>query len=154
MKSYLFVLLGFFINFTLYGNELRPCQTVGFDSIVEYAIPEINTMAMDSANLSLPDRDKKIRGLKNCINKYSVCIVEIPPKNSSWLNKKLIEPHNNKFDPVSRALLFGLLQYVDKQNGKQVCIVAMNNFVQAVPWYGVSWVVDRKTIKQYAFWGD
>ncbi len=147
--------LGFFISFPLYsnGNNFKPCQTVGFANIEEYAIPGIDTMTMDSANLSIQGRDEKIKLLKNCINKYSVCIVETPPKNSNWLSEKLIQPDNMNFDPVKRALLFGMIQYIDKKSDNRVCIVAMNNFVQAVPWYAVSWINDGKTIKQYELRG-
>ena len=150
----LFLLLLFFlISLSLHGNKYTPCQIIGYNNVEEYAIPLIGTVAMDSANLSVLNRKKKIRLLKNCINKYSVCITEIPPHNSNWISEKLISPSNINFNPVKRALLFGMIQYVDKENGNKICIIAMNNFVQAVPWYGVSWINDGKIIKQYELRG-
>lgn len=148
------LLAGIFLSSTLHGKELKPCQIIGYDSVEEYAIPGVDTMTMASANMSIQDREQKKNLLKKCINNYSVCIVETPPKNSTWLSEKLIQPINKNFVPGESHLLFGMIQYVDKKTGDKICIVAQNGFSQTVPWYGVSWVNDGKTIKQYEIWDD
>ena len=147
------LLLIFFINFTLYGGTRMPCQIVGFDDVAEEAIPVPGTPS--SIGITNKNREEEIIVLKNCIKKYAVCIVEAPPRNRSWLDTKLIEPSDNKnFDPAETHLIFGVIQYVDKKTGNQICMAAINNVIgRAVPWYGVSWISDRQTIKQYELRG-
>ena len=141
-----------FSSFTIYGSNSKPCQVVGFKIVAEHAIPIAGNMA--SAGISDYDRKKEMRLLTKCINRYSVCIVEVPPKNTSWLSKKLVQPSNNTFDPVDSRLVFGMIQYVDKTSGASICIVAHNSNAQAVPWLGSSWIIDGKQVKEYEFWGD
>ncbi|HBI21235.1 MAG TPA: hypothetical protein DDY37_01375, partial [Legionella sp.] len=91
MRVHIF-LVGVFLSSTLYGNELKPCQIVGFDDVAEVAIPIPGTDA--SVGISSQVREEEKILLRNCIKKYAVCIVEAPPGGLSWLNEKLIEPNN------------------------------------------------------------
>lgn len=140
-------LSGLFLTTILHGNSLKPCQIVGFDKIVEYAIPESRS---EDANLLDSDVYEKVKILKKCISSYETCIVEAQPKSINWLNKKLIKPINNKFDPLKRHLVFGLLQYFDEERNVFVCTVANNSFTLAAPWIGKSWVInDSKIMNKY-----
>lgn len=141
------ILWGLFLPTILHGNSLKPCQIVGFDKIVKYALPESISEDADSLD---GDIYEKIKLLKKCISSYETCIVEAQPRSLNWLNKKLIKPLNNNFDPLRRHLVFGLLQYFDEKRNVFVCTVANNSFTLAAPWIGKSWVTkDSKVIEKY-----
>lgn len=147
-----FLFASLLLNTSLYAQDIKPCQIIGFDDVAEEAIPIAGTTA--SMGISDEDRESEKALLKKCIKNYSVCISEAPPKSSSWLNKKLMAPADkNHFNPVSSRLVFGVVQYFDKKSGNLVCIAAINGITNAAPWYGVSWINDGKTIKKYELRG-
>jgi hypothetical protein len=147
MRSF-YLVLALIISATTYGGSRMPCQYIDFDELVDGGLPPSDMLARDQI-IADKFRKQHIALLQQCIEKYSVCIVEMPPKVSTWFNRKLKLPVDDNFDPTERDLAFGLVQYIDKETGNQICTIANNNFMQAVPWYGFSWVIGNGLIKKY-----
>lgn len=146
------MLAGFLLNYSLYGNALKPCEAVGYEQVAEYAIPSED--GTGTAYITIPGRKRAIKLLKECLHGSAVCIIEADLQSSNWLSEQLIEPADRDFDSVDRRLVFGLLQYVDKKSGSSICIVAGNTFAHAVPWIGESWVIKEGNINEYELYGD
>ncbi len=140
--------MGLLLSSILHGQELKPCQKIDFSAVAEYAIPNLDRTT--SGGISANDIKQESAFLKKCIKKYSVCIIENPPNNSKWVNKRLIAPaFDENFNSGDTDLVFGMLQYVDKKTGASVCIVAINEQSHVLPWYGSSWVINGDSIKEY-----
>ena len=146
MRVYL-IIVCVVLSFSLYGEELKPCEVVNYKQVIQYTIPPDKSFR--STWLTKREKKNVTRLLKKCIHTSAVCIAEANEGSSNWVSDKLIAPKDGDFDPVGRELIFALLQYVDKRNKEGVCIVAGNGFTQVIPWLGRSWVVTKTGIKQY-----
>lgn len=150
MKVYL-MLTGIVLSFNLYGKVLKPCEMVGYEQVAEYAIPFDGSIGRPG--VTLQERERSIKLLKECIHDSAVCIVEADLRSNNWISGELIEPADRGFDSVERHLVFGLLQYVDIKSGSSICIVAKNSFARAVPWIGESWVINGNNVNEYEIEG-
>ncbi len=152
------LLVGLFLCIETYGNTQKPCEMVGYDRLIGEITRSDGTIGAPDAT---SERQQRLINLfKHCIHTAAVCMVELDLDSSKWLisdrwiNKQLTPPINGDFDPVNERLIFGLLQFIDEKTGSSVCIVAKNSFARAIPWYGSSWVISDKDIKEYEIYSD
>jgi len=145
---YLYLVAILLISSAANAESRMPCQYIDFDELVDDALPYFHRLASDEM-VARELRKQQIDLLKQCIEKYAVCIVEMPPKVSIWFNKELKAPIDDNFDPVKRDLAFGLIQYTDKTTGEQICITAQSGDAQALPWLAYSWVIGNGLVKKY-----
>jgi hypothetical protein len=146
---YLYLVLALLISSTIFGASRMPCQYIDFDELTNGALPPVDMLDRD---VTIKFRNQEIRLLQQCVEQYSVCIVEMPPKVSTWFSNNLKPPVDNNFNPWKSVLAFGLLQYTDEKTGEKICMAAHNLLSQAVPWYGSSWVIGNGLVKKYEIW--
>lgn len=142
----LFKIAYFIFSFSLYGEELKPCETVGLEQVISFALPAAKG---GMSSLTAQEVSSLVKLLKKCIHTSSVCIAESDRGSKNWVSSRLRAPKDGDFDPVERELILGLLQYIDKTSKEGLCIVVGNGFTQAIRWYGSSWVVTDEGIKRY-----
>jgi len=148
--KFFYLFLAVIINSVTYGATRMPCQLIDFNEVIDAALPQIDSYS--AQGISSNAIKNQINLLQQCVKKYAVCIAERPPATSVWLSRELKSPLKDNFDPVKRELAFGLVQYIDKKTGDLICSISQNNNVQAVPWFGSSWVIGKGLVKKYEIW--
>jgi hypothetical protein len=145
---YLYLVLALILSATTYGASRMPCEWIDFDELVYDALPYFHRLSGDEV-IAQTLRKQQIALLQKCIEQYSVCIIEMPPKVSTWFSKELKSSFDRDGDVWKSDLAFGVIQYTDKKTGEQICMVAQSGDTQAVPWLSYSWVVSKGVIKKY-----
>lgn len=147
MKIYL-TLGSLLFNCALYATALKPCEVIGYERVVEQGLPLYKT------GISPQAREEALVILKKCISEDAVCIIGDTPKTTQWLSTEFIEPQNGNFDPMKTDLVFGMIQYADKETGLSYCIAARYDFSYLSAWNAKKWIIEGKTIQEVELYDD
>jgi len=110
---------------------------------------ELEAAALNEAVFSKAQNRRHKLLLEGCMKENAVCVLGFPPEDRLWSKPVLAAPDDKGFDAVNDDISVGVIQYVDRESGAEVCLVSRNQFVHAEPWRLYGWIMTRQEIRKY-----
>lgn len=123
------------------AGDAGPCAKV---DAAELEAAALNEVVFSEAKNS---RHKLL--LERCMQENAVCVIGFPPTDRLWSKPVPAAPDDKDFDAVNDDISVGLIQYVDRESGAEICLLSRNQFVHAEPWRLYGWIITAQEIRKY-----